>query len=298
MSGPSSLSNETSAQKDQTRDLKNLLNAGSAKNSESQSNRQSTTNPQKPSSVDDARHLRLEKDSRDQPKHDSSDTHALGEETAGGAQKVAQSNEPSELMQKIKQEERDAEEELERQRLEDLRVEQEAKEKLAREEAAKRQQEREEELKRKEQERREELRRADEEKRRLFEEQLRLQREEQERRKAERDAARLAEQRAERRRREAEREAARLAKLPPLLRWFDGYPQPITPEFASEFRVMQGVRYDTIRPDATGSPDGREQWLLNTQIALLLGEKDLQLSRCKLISKKRTLMCPLSNPCW
>lgn len=284
-SGPSGLSNETSTQKDQMRDSKHLSIVGSAKNLESQLNRQSATDPQKPSSTDDARRLPLEKDSRDQPKHDSGDTLAQGEETAGGAHRVAQSNEPPELLQKIKQEERDAEEELERQRLEDLRLEQEAKEKLAREEAAKRQQEREEELKRKEQERREELRRADEVKRRLIEEQLRFQREEQERRKAEREAARLAEQRAERRRREAEREAARLAKLPPLLRWFDSYPQPITPEFASEFRVMQGVRYDTIRPDATGSPDGREQWLLNTQIALLLGEKDLQLSRCKFIEK-------------
>jgi hypothetical protein len=27
---------------------------------------------------------------------------------------------------------------------------------------------------------------------------------------------------------------------------------------------------------------GREQWMLNTNVALLLGEKDLQLSRCKL----------------
>lgn len=285
-SGPSGLSNETPAQKDHMRDSKHLPNAGSAKNLELQLNRQPTTNPQKPSSADDARHLRLEKDSRDQPKHDSGDPHAQGEETADGTQKVAQSNELPELVQKIKQEERDAEDELERQRLEDLRLEHEAKEKLAREEAAKRQQEREGELKRKEQERRDELRRADEEKRRLYEEQLRLQREEQERRKAEREAARLAELRADHRRREAEREAARLAKLPPLLRWFDGYPQPITPEFASEFRVMQGVRYDTIRPEATGSPDGREQWLLNTQIALLLGEKDLHLSRCKSLKKE------------
>ena len=286
ISGPSGLSNETPAQKDQIRDSRHLPNAGSAKNLESQLNRQSTANPQKPSSADDARHLRLEKDSRDQPKHDSADSHAQGGESAGGAKTVAQHDESPELLHKIKLEERDAEEELERQRLVDLRLEQEAKERLAREEAAKRQQEREEELRRKEQERREELRRADEEKRRLYEEQLRLQREEQERRKAERQAALLAEQRAERRRREAEREAARLAKLPPLLRWFDGYPQPMTPEFASEFRVMQGVRYDTIRPDATGSPDGREQWLLNTQIALLLGEKDLQLSRCKFIEKR------------
>jgi hypothetical protein len=43
--------------------------------------------------------------------------------------------------------------------------------------------------------------------------------------------------------------------------------------------MMQGVRYDCIRPETTGTPDGREQWLLNTQVALLLGEKDLELSR-------------------
>ncbi len=291
-SGPSGLFNETPTQKDQIRDSKQLPNVGSTKNLESHSDRQLAANHQKPSATDDARHPRLES----QPMHDSGDTNSQGEEAANGAQKAAQSNEPLDVVQKIKREEHDAEEELERQRLEDLRLEQEAKEKLAREEAAKeaakRQHEREEELKRKEQERREELRRADEEKRRLYEEQLRLQREEQERRKA----AQMAEQRAERRRREAEREAARLAKLPPLLRWFDGYSQPMTPGFASEFRVMQGVRYDTIRPEATGSPDGREQWLLNTQIALLLGEKDLQLSRCKLIGKT-TVMSPISNLC-
>jgi ankyrin repeat protein len=278
-SGPSGLSNERPTPNDQTRDSKNLSIPGSTKNTEPQFGRQSSIILPTAPSIDETRHLRLE----NQPKNDSSDIYAQAEDTSCGTHKATQSNENSELVQKIKQEEHDTEEELERQRLEDLRMEQEAKEKLAREEAAKeaakRQQEREEELKRKEQERREELRRADEEKRRLYEEQLRLQREEQERRKA----AQLAEQRAERRRREAEREAARLAKLPPLLRWFDGYSQPMTPEFASEFRVMQGVRYDTIRPEATGSPDCKEQWLLNTQIALLLGEKDLQLSRCKLI---------------
>lgn len=86
----------------------------------------------------------------------------------------------------------------------------------------------------------------------------------------------------ERREREmlAALEAARLAKLPLLLRWFDGLEHTATHEFASKFRVIQGVRYDTIKPEATGNPDARDQWLLNTQIALLLGEKDLSLSRC------------------
>jgi hypothetical protein len=263
------------------RDSKHLPSAGLVNNLESHSSRQTAINSQKHSLADDARHLRLD----GQSKHDSGDANQQEDEVKSDTRRAVHPIEQRDVVQMIKQEERDAEEELERQRLEDHRLEQENLEKLAREEAAreaaKRQQEREEEIKRKELERREELRKADEEKRRLYEEQLRLQREEQERRKA----AQLAEQIAERRRKEAEREAARLAKLPPLLRWFDGYAQPMTPEFASEFRVMQGVRYDTIRPDATGSPDGREQWLLNTQIALLLGEKDLQLSRCKLLWK-------------
>jgi hypothetical protein len=105
----------------------------------------------------------------------------------------------------------------------------------------------------------------------------------------------MAEQRAERMRIQLEREAARLAKLPPLLRWFDGLSQPAIPDFASEFRVMQGVRYDTIKPEVSGSPDAREQWLLNTQIALLLGEKDLQLSRCKFVHTN-FLCAKISNP--
>ncbi|KAJ3501451.1 hypothetical protein NM208_g16933 [Fusarium decemcellulare] len=42
---------------------------------------------------------------------------------------------------------------------------------------------------------------------------------------------------------------------------------------------MQGCRYDTIRPETNRKPEGREQWVLNTHAALLLGEKDLDLSR-------------------
>lgn len=276
-SGPSGLSNETpSAQKDPTRGSTQFQSTGSAGSPESQLNLQSKSQSQKASLIDDAGKQRLERNSKEKAHQDITDSHTHGEVTA--ASKVTQLTELPDLIQKIKEEERDAEEELEGQRLEDLRLEQEARQKFAREEAARRQQEKE-ELRRREQERREELRKAEEEKRRQHEEQLRLQREEQERRRA----AQIAEQRAERRRIQLEQEAARLAKLPPLLRWFDGFPQPATPEFASEFRVMQGVRYDTIKPEATGSADAREQWLLNTQIALLLGVKELQLSRCKFI---------------
>jgi hypothetical protein len=105
----------------------------------------------------------------------------------------------------------------------------------------------------------------------------------------------IAEQRAKRRRIQLEQEAARLAKLPPLLSWFDGYSQPTTLEFASKFRVMQGVRYDTIKPKVSGSPNARDRWLLNTQIALLLKEKFLQLSQCKFVDTS-FLCAKFSNP--
>lgn len=170
-------------------------------------------------------------------------------------------------------------EEARRQQEEAKRLEEEARrqqeEAKRLEEEAKRQQQ--EDAKRQEQERQEFLRRAEEGRKRFYDEQVRIQREEQERRKA----AQKAEQAAEQRRLHQEREAARLAKLPPLLRWFDGCQQAATPEIASEFRVMQGVRYDTIKSESTSGPDAREQWVMNTHVALLLGEKDLQLSRCK-----------------
>ena len=119
-------------------------------------------------------------------------------------------------------------------------------------------------------------REAAEEARRKREEEERKEkalREEMERRRAAREA--------EQRRLRLEQERIRLAKLPPLLRWLDGFPNPQTRAVAAKFATMQGVRYDCIRPEANGTPDGREQWLLNTQVALLLGEKDLELSKCE-----------------
>ena len=116
-------------------------------------------------------------------------------------------------------------------------------------------------------------RKKEEEERRLREEAERKQREEMERRKAERMA--------EQRRMHQEHERLRLSKLPPLLRWLDTSPNPKFAEVARLFTPMQGIRFDCIHPAATGTPDGREQWLLNTQVALLLGEKDLTLSRCE-----------------
>ncbi|KAG9257321.1 uncharacterized protein F5Z01DRAFT_465320 [Emericellopsis atlantica] len=76
-----------------------------------------------------------------------------------------------------------------------------------------------------------------------------------------------------------EQEAARLDKLPPLLRWLDTCPNPKLPALADKFRTLQGVRYDTIRPEFNHTAEGREQWVLNTHAALLLGEQDLNLTR-------------------
>lgn len=72
-------------------------------------------------------------------------------------------------------------------------------------------------------------------------------------------------------------------------RWFDQDKDPKTSEKAGLFRFIEGFRYDTIRSEATGQPNGREEWMLNTHAALLLGEKDLQLSRCRLFRLKANL---------
>lgn len=197
---------------------------------------------------------------------------------------------------------KEEEEEKERRRLEEAekkRREEEEKERKRKEELEAERKREALELKRKkeEEERRrlEEAERKRQEEERLRKEQLereaaeelRRKREEEERREQERKHQQEMERRrqareAERAAREAarlEQERIRLAKLPPLLRWLDGCANPKLPEVAEKFRMLQGVRYDCIRPEKTGTAEGREQWLLNSQVALLLGEKDLRLSR-------------------
>jgi ankyrin repeat protein len=172
------------------------------------------------------------------------------------------------------------EERMELERIEQAKEARAAREQVAREEELRRQRE--------ENERRERQRQADadahareqERQRALYVEQEKQRREDQERRRAQLQE----QQRAERIRIEKEKKLERLAKLPLLLRWLDTVNDPKTPDIASLFRFIEGFRYDTIKPEATGKPTGREQWMLNTHVALLLGEKDLQLSRCKLHS--------------
>lgn len=200
------------------------------------------------------------------------------EEIAAKKREAKDAREKAELAVKIKHEE-DERTEKERidqakRHMEEARLAREASEQRRLEDQAKREKA---EAELREQQKREEAEahvKAEEEQRRQHEEQQRLQREDTERRRAAHAAERC--------RVRQEQEATRLSRLPPLLRWFDSLPNPATPEVAVKFKLIQGVRYDTIKPEATGDSDGREQWLLNTQVALLLGEKDLQLSRCKL----------------
>lgn len=158
----------------------------------------------------------------------------------------------------------------EKARLEEERIKHE-EERLRQEEEERKRKEAEERQRREEEERARREREAAEEARRQEEE-------EEERKERERQKAA---QEAEQRRIMQEQEKLRLARLPPLLRWLDLCPSPQQRETAELFSIMQGVRYDTISPAATGKPGGREQWLLNTQVALLLGDKDLDLRKCK-----------------
>lgn len=165
-------------------------------------------------------------------------------------------------------------EKAEKARLEEERRQREEQERKRQEEEEKRRKEEEEARQREQEERERRIREAAEEARRL--------REEEERKERERKRlAREAEREAELLRIRQEQERIRLSKLPPLLRWLECCPDPKQTELAKLFATAQGVRYDTINPNATGTAEGREQWLLNTQAALLLGEKDLSLSRCK-----------------
>lgn len=207
--------------------------------------------------------------------------------------------EEQERKRREEQERKQREEEERKQREEEERKQREEQERRRREEQERRQREEEERRQREEEERRqreeEERRQREEAERQQREEEERIRREkeiaaaeearrirEQEERQKERERAeRIAREAELQRAREAEQERIRVSKLPPLLRWLDSCPNPRQREIAELFAKAQGVRHDTIDPSTTGKPGGRDQWLLNTQVALLLGEKDLSLSRCK-----------------
>ncbi|KID79864.1 Protein HOS4 [Metarhizium brunneum] len=177
-----------------------------------------------------------------------------------------------EAKQRKEQEERERREAVQREEEEKKKRLEEEKKRKAEEE--RRQREEEERLHREQLERE-----AAEEARRQREEEERKERERRERAHREEMERKRAAREAEQRRQREEQERARLEKLPPLLRWLDMHPGPKTGAIAEKFKNVLGFRYDTIRQDATGTAEGREQWLLNTNVALLLGEKDLDLSR-------------------
>jgi hypothetical protein len=166
------------------------------------------------------------------------------------------------------------EERKEAQRVEDLRI---AREQAAREEEALKEKEEAEKLERQRIEEAEARSRAAEAQRALFLEQERVKREEQEKRRA----IALEQARAEKARLEKLKREEHLAKLPYLLRWLELVDEPKTVEIARLFKSIPGYRYDTIKPELSENSSGREPWMLNTHVALLLGERDLQLSRCK-----------------
>ncbi|KAG5914970.1 hypothetical protein E4U42_000216 [Claviceps africana] len=168
--------------------------------------------------------------------------------------------------EKKKEEEKEKEEEQRKRREEEELKQREEKERKHRED---------EERRRKEQLQRE----AAEEARRQREEEERKERERRDRAHREEMERKRAAREAELKRIREEQERVRLDKLPPLLQWLDKHPGLKTTVIADKFKNMLGVRYDTIRPAFNGTSEGREQWVLNTHVALLLGEKDLDLSR-------------------
>jgi len=240
------------------------------------SSRPSKSSNSTSSSVSDAAQRKAKHSSERLPKEPSNAQSAqIKVEEEEEAQRQAQLQREKKEAEAARQKEVD--EAKEKERLENARQARLAREQAAREEEEKRQRE---EAERKERQQREDAEahsRAMEEQRILYLEQERLKKEEQ----ARRAAAALEQQRIERARIEKERREERLAKLPLLLKWFDQASDPQNPEIANLFRRIAGYRYDTIKPEATGQAIGREQWMLNIHVAILLGEKDLQLSRCK-----------------
>lgn len=202
---------------------------------------------------------------------------------------------------------REQEEEEEAQReaaAQRARLEREEKQRLIDEEKRLKEEEervkREEERKRKEKQqeeerlRREQLEReAAEAARRQREEEERKEKDRRERAHREELERKRAAREAEQRRLREEQERIRLEKLPPLLRWLDTCANPKLHDIATRMNVIDGCRYDTLNTSTlktSGTPEGREEWVLNTDVALLLGEKDLSLSRCTLTQVTHSFM--------
>lgn len=230
------------------------------------------------------------------------------------AEEIRKRKEDEEARKKEEEEAARKKEEEEKKEAERRRQEEVARQKREEEEAAEKRRKAEEKARLEEEEKAkreaEERKRLEEQKRK--EEQERLQKEEEDRLRKEREEREAAEQarrkqeeeeererrerahREEMERKRAAREAElarlreeedriRLDKLPPLLRWLDTTDDPKNTIVTNSLKLMQGVRYDCIRPETERTAAGREQWVVNTHVALLLGEKDLDLTRCKFV---------------
>lgn len=220
-----------------------------------------------------ARKKKAEEEEEAQKRIEAEEVKKREEEAARKAEEEQKRREEEEARKRKEQEERERLEAAQRE--EEERKKRLEEEKKKKEEEERRQREEEERLRREQLERE-----AAEAARRQREEEERKERERRERAHREELERKRAAREAEQRRIREEQERARLEKLPPLLRWLDMHPGPQAGTISDKFKHMLGVRYDTIRPEATGTAEGREQWLLNTNVALLLGEKDLDLSRC------------------
>ncbi|PHH59852.1 hypothetical protein CDD81_2431 [Ophiocordyceps australis] len=224
---------------------------------------------------EEARKRQEEEEARRRQEEEEEKQRKEEEERVRKAEEERKRREEEEEAQKRKEqaerERREAEEAARREEAEKKRLEEEKKRKE------------EEELKRRQEEDRlhkEQLaREAAEQAQRLREEEERKEREARERAHREEMERKRAAREAEQKRIHEEQERARLDRLPPLVRWLQVCPNPKTAENANKFRHIMGVRYDTMRSEANGTTEGRELWVLNTDVAMLLGEKDLDLSR-------------------
>ncbi|UNI14140.1 hypothetical protein JDV02_000805 [Purpureocillium takamizusanense] len=247
-------------------------------------------------SRDAAEQLRKKKEQEEQAaadaakKEEEQRKRAEAEEREKREAEEARKREEEEKARKVEEEKRQREEEQARKRQEQAERERREAEEAARREAEEKKRLEEEKRKREEEERRqrEEAERLQRERlEREAAERARKEREEEERKERERRERAYREElerkraarEAEQRRIREEQERARLDKLPPLLRWLDKCPNPKAPAITQKFTKILGWRYDTIRPEFNKTAEGREQWVLNTEVALLLGETDLDLSR-------------------
>ncbi|KAM0278080.1 hypothetical protein ACHAQH_005371 [Verticillium albo-atrum] len=192
---------------------------------------------------------------------------------------------------------KEAEEKKRREVAEAQRLHEETERKRIEDEKRRRKEEEEQKQRDEERVRQEQLEReAAEQARRQKEEEVRKAREDQERKERE-DRDRLereAHEAALRQAREEEERQRRALELPPLLRWLEQCANPCTFDVASRFKHIQGIRYDTVRPEAVGTPDGRAQWVFNFQVALLFGDKDLRLA--KYPAWERIVISDLAKP--